>query len=369
MIREALRQVQFIDDGTRPRRAKASDQTPYRRLYRRLERKENVPAWLAEAVRLFYHDNHYPEYLSEHFIRQGWNPSKVNLPGLSEAERRLGVPVIQIQDDGSHVILNESEVMVKEEPGLSMWDSDDDGVYNTIENNSARRSGSSSTLTPPSAYGVAAKQTRVKTEPEDDIAQPCQPGWDSVLTDRTIKEEPTENEWGLNAYPRMFSLSRILSPVRQTPRLRQGSAERAEPPKAIKKESLPSSPPGGRFGSAVEQLPKRRWDFLQIPKVTSGIGFTSAAVQRETTAEYKSSRHRGNSAAYIAGPLKSYKTSTRIKREDSFVPCAPLHRERVLSRRRSSSRPYAAAVRSNTTGSRKIKEEEKEEQGKTTWTF
>jgi len=356
-IRDALMLVKFIDDGTVSRRAAASEQRPYYMLYRCLERKDSIPAWLAEAVRLLYHNNTYPEYLTENFIRQGWDPAKVNLPGLAEAERRRGVPILQLLDDGTAVTINQPKI--KREPGMLLWDGGDSGICNSVETEFGRRSGSSSTLTPPSECSLTTPQPRVKAEPDDNIALPYVRRWDSIGIDRTIKEEPTENKMGVKAYPEMFPQDRLLSLVRGSSQHHQKSTEPEGSIKAIKKESTPVTRPRRGFRSAVE-----------FPKLQSGMSLLSrfgsgpAGVQRESTIEYQSSRHRGNSVAYISEPSESPQTSTRVKREGSLMPFTSPRRKVALPRRPSPSGRYPAAARTNTPGTRKIKEEKEKEDDK-----
>ncbi|KAK0639628.1 hypothetical protein B0T16DRAFT_497669 [Cercophora newfieldiana] len=87
-----------------------SDQKHYQELHRRLKEKRFVAAELAESVRLIYDTRQFPPQLRQSLKDAGWHPDLVNRPTLSEAERRIGVPILELGEDGELFISEANSV-------------------------------------------------------------------------------------------------------------------------------------------------------------------------------------------------------------------------------------------------------------------
>ncbi|KAK1833668.1 hypothetical protein QBC39DRAFT_328936 [Podospora conica] len=79
---------QYAHRDTRP--LMPSRQSVYRTLFRLLERDLDVPAHIAESVRLLYPGTMFTYPMAEKQRKAGWDPWKITDPRLSTLERRLG---------------------------------------------------------------------------------------------------------------------------------------------------------------------------------------------------------------------------------------------------------------------------------------
>ncbi|KAK0622364.1 hypothetical protein B0T14DRAFT_563822 [Immersiella caudata] len=97
-IEEAVKDTKFHTTltGTSVR---LSAQRIYTKLRTFLKERRVVPAWMVEAVRLFC-DNEQLSLKVQYMLEErGWNPHVANLPGLTELQRRIHVPVVDVDGD------------------------------------------------------------------------------------------------------------------------------------------------------------------------------------------------------------------------------------------------------------------------------
>ncbi|KAK3681747.1 hypothetical protein B0T22DRAFT_445351 [Podospora appendiculata] len=132
-----LQNVKFEYGGTQLRPIMPSMQAPYQKLQRLLDKKQNIPPWLAETVRLLYKDNQFPDYLVQRLALKGWDAAQVTNPRLSDRKRRLGSAKGLNRADASEM-----------EDGFS-------SVYDNTTGHNSRQTGSSSSSTSSSSSSQA----------------------------------------------------------------------------------------------------------------------------------------------------------------------------------------------------------------------
>jgi len=115
-ICQALRKIKWETSDRASKPTMPSKQLVYDRLHNHLLRKQDVPAWVAEAVRLLYDHETFPDYMVMKLRYNNWQPNLINIPGLSEAARKCGVP-IKIEDDDGIFTISETQLVKEEASG------------------------------------------------------------------------------------------------------------------------------------------------------------------------------------------------------------------------------------------------------------